>query len=136
MLSFMVFSILYARLFSGHSIHKFTSYAEPAQLWLKCMCFTFYIYVQYECLCVWQRGSGALQKLMPREADKERLDHREAENESSYLGKPHIHTPALHRRCRATHMSHFIGRHQLMSTHEDESTHPPGLVHTLMYVWM
>lgn len=55
MLSFMVFSILYAWLFSENSAHKFTSCAEPARLCLKCMCFTYYIYVHYECVCLAKR---------------------------------------------------------------------------------
>lgn len=97
-----------------------SSQAVQNQLGFACsVCVSHTISMYSMNVCVWQRGSGALQKLMPGEADKERLDHREAENESSYLGKPHTHTPALHHRCRATHMSHFIGRHQLMSTHED-----------------
>lgn len=64
---------------------------------------------------------------MPRDADKERLDHREAGNESSYLGKPHT-LPGL---CREGHTNHFNYLHQLMSTHKDAkySTHPLGHVH-------
>lgn len=59
-----------------------------------------------------------MQKLMSREADRERLDHREAGNGSIYLGKPKTHTHtlnlALHHRWRPTHVSHLDGRHQLM----------------------
>lgn len=64
---------------------------------------------------------------MPRDADKERLDHREAGNESSYLGKPHT-LPGL---CREGHTNHFNYLHKLMSTHKDAkySTHPLGHVH-------
>lgn len=63
----------------------------------------YYILVCTVCVwvCVWLRGSGA--QLMPREADKDSLDHREAGNESSYLGKPHTLcgcAPQVHRDMR------------------------------------
>lgn len=68
---------------SFHAIQYFSWQASYPEV---CV---YYILVCTVCVrvCVWLRGSGA--QLMLRDADKDSLDHREAGNESSYLGKPH-----------------------------------------------